>query len=179
MSRFQPIVLAALLAALPLSGCALKGGGASAGHELKALLPENGEVQGFDRDGEASLGQGLSGLAAIMDGAADAYVKLSAEAGMFQDYTGPDDPRRLVTVGVFQAADAGGLYRGIYSGRAEPAPGLGEEARSRLELFAATALDFHQGPYYIELYANRGGPEASETLRAFAETISRRIRALP
>ena len=163
------------LAGLLIAGCAGRPPH-SAPPALQSFLPQNGEVQGFQREGEASFGQGLTGLAAIIDGGAEAYVKLSARAGVFQDYAVAHEARERVTVTIYQAEDAGRLYRGIYPGRSQSVPGIGEEARSRLDLFGATELDFHQGPYYVELVITSARPTALEQLRQFAEVISRRMR---
>ncbi|OGP55759.1 MAG: hypothetical protein A2V67_13570 [Deltaproteobacteria bacterium RBG_13_61_14] len=144
--------------------------------DLKALLPESGEIPGFERDGEASLGQGFEGLARIIDGAAEKYVEFSAERGIFQDYAIVHERGEIVSVAIYQAGDAGKLFREGYEGRRRPEPGIGQEARARLDLVGATALDFYQGPFYVELSINCGRPEAIEHLRQFAEAITRRIR---
>ena len=144
--------------------------------DLKTLLPESGEIPGFERDGEAGQGQGLEGLAAIIDGAAEKLVNLSAERGIFQDYAIVRERGEIVSLAIYQAGDAGKLFREGYEGRSQPMPGIGQEARARLELFGATALDFFQGPFYVELSINCGRPEAIEHLRQFAEAITRRIR---
>jgi hypothetical protein len=171
MRRAFCLVAAALL----LAGCEAWQHAATP-PDLKALLPESGEIPGFERDGEASLGQGLEGLARIIDGAAEKYVKFSAERGIFQDYAIVHERGEIVSVAIYQARDAGKLFREGYEGRRRPEPGIGQEARARLELFGATALDFYQEPYYVELSINCGRPEAIEHLRQFAEAIARRIR---
>ena len=174
MRRFLVWAFAGLL----LAGC----GGwrhRPAAPELKSFLPQDGEVQGFQREGETSFGEGLTGLAAIIDGGAEVYVKLSAKAGVFQDYAVASEARERVTATVYQAEDAGKLYREIYPGRSQAVPGIGEGARSRLDLFGATELDFYQGNYYVELVITSARPTALEQLRQFAEVISRRMRTSP
>lgn len=170
--------LLGVLAGLLLSGCA-GWRHQAASPALQSFLPQNGEIQGFQREGETSFGQGLNGLAAIIDGGAEAYVKLGAVAGVFQDYAIEHEARERVTVTVYQAEDAGRLYREIYPGRSQTLPGIGEGARSRLDLFGATELDFCQGNYYVELVVTSAQPEALENLRSFAEVISRRLRTSP
>jgi len=174
MNRYLPGLLAATL----IAGCAGRRP-ASPARPLESLLPQNGEVAGFQREGELSSGRGLTGLAAIIDGGAEAYVKLGAEAGVFQDYAIEHEARERVTVTLYQAEDAGKLYREIYPGRSQSLPGIGEEARSRLDLFGATELDFHQGPYYVELVITSAKSTAFEQLRRFAELIARRISSSP
>ena len=167
--------LIAALAGLLIAGCA-GWRPHSAPPAIQSLLPQNGEIQGFQREGEPSFGRGLAGLAAIIDGGAEAYVKLSAQSGVFQDYAIEHEARERVTVAIYQAGDAGRLYREIYPGRSQSVPGIGEEARSRLDVFGATELDFHQGPCYVELVITSAKPMALDHLRRFAEIISRRLR---
>ena len=114
MMRFRIGLLAVLL----IAGC----GGLRphpAPPALSSFLPQNGELQGFQREGETGFGEGLTGLAAILDGGAEAYVQLGATAGVFQDYSRRPEAGERVTVSIYQAEDAGKLFQGIYPGRSQ------------------------------------------------------------
>jgi len=166
------------LAAVLIAGCA-SWRPVSPPATLASFLPQNGEIEGYSREGESSFGQGLTGLTPILDGGAEAYVKLGALAGVFQDYASEPEPTARITVTIYQAKDAGKLYREIYPGRSQVLPGIGQEARRRLDIFGATELDFYQGPFYAELVITGAKPQALDRLRQFAEVISRRQNATP
>lgn len=168
--------LVLLLAGLLLAGCG-SWRHPLAGFDLRALLPESGEVPGLVRDGESQEGQGLAGLAEVVDGAAERLVDLSARRGVFQDYVGEGSggDKERVSVAIYLADDAERLYRGIYEGRSETVSGIGDAARVRLDLFGASALDFFAGPYYVELVSDRGGPDGQARLFRLAAAILGRM----
>ncbi len=140
-----------------------------------SVLPGDGEVPGWVRDGEPATAYSLEELTELIDGAAFLYEQYGFVAAAFQNYLGEvSGEEAQMTLSAFNqgtAENAQALFHDPESGGGDPVgdwPGSGE-ARIEASPFGWIRFQFWEECFFISIYIDHGGDEAASAVRAMAE----------
>jgi hypothetical protein len=142
------------------------------------LLPESGELTGWEWDGDPIVGDTRDDLYDIIDGGADLYIDNGMKEFAFQAYAGEiAGNASQIEILIYDMADSfnvKNVYVEVAIGTEEPWDEVGDEARID-ERFTGWALDFHQDKYLVEIDILQTGDDALEVGKLFAQNISGKI----
>jgi len=137
---------------------------------LLSLIPKDGEIKGFVRDGKPVLCYDEESLSEYIDGAAPFYLERGTVAVLFQYYRGQTSDEEL-KIELYRVKDpfaARHLFEEIERGRpASDDPGLkglGEGRHLEQALQGVYLLEFYAGPFFVRMEAKGRGSQAKETL---------------
>jgi len=165
------LVLASLVAILAIAAEASPD--LSPADALLSLIPKDGEIEGWVRDGTPALCYDEATLSEYIDGAAPYYLERGAVAVLFQYYLRPAT-RGEIKVEIYQMRQndsARLLFQEIEKGKS-PSEGreleeLGEGRHLEQALLGVWILEFHQGPFFIRVEGREEGNQAREAVLAF------------
>lgn len=155
---------------------------ANSADSLLSLIPRDGEVKGFVRDGKPALCYNEESLSQYIDGAAPFYLERGAIAVLFQYYRGQasDEELKIEIYQMKHATAAHHLFNEIERGRPasdEPGmKGLGEGRHLEQALQGVYLLEFYGGPFFVRMEARGKGSQAKETLLHFGSFLFASIK---
>jgi hypothetical protein len=146
------------------------------------LLPKDGEIEGWVRDGTPILCRDEESLSEHIDGAAPFYLERGAVAVLFQYYLREGRGGDL-KIEMYQMKDdfcARRLFEEIQSGRPpsnDPGvKGLGEDRHLEQALREVWLLEFHGGPFFVRMEATGEGTEGRDAVLQFGSWVSDSVR---
>ncbi len=157
---------------------------APAADPLLSLIPKDGEIKGFSRDGKPVLCYDEESLSQYIDGAAPFYLERGAVAVLFQYYRGQsaDEELKIELYRMKEPFAARLLFEEIEKGRAvshDPAlKGLGEGRYLEQALQGVYLLEFYAGLFFARMEAQGKGSQAKETLLRFGSFLSSSIKEM-
>jgi hypothetical protein len=143
--------------------------------ELLKLIPQDGKVAGWIRDGETYVATDEASLAGFIDGAAPFYIERGTVEVVFQDYANQDV---YLTVEIYRMKNeesAKHLYAEITSENPETLQEVGTEGRFVSELVGAYLIEYWQKSLFIRLTITDKSSQSKEALLTFATIISEQI----
>lgn len=142
---------------------------------LPDLLPDDGDVEGWVREGDYKYPQTADSLYIVINGAAGLFLRHDFKGAVFQDYR--DTASVILSLEIFDQtteAQAGIVYDSTGTGLEEPVEGLGDEARMAEHLFDFQ-IEFRRGEFYIKgTVMNKTNPYKI-ALRDFMLLVDNRI----
>jgi len=151
--------------------------GATGAFELPDLLPEDGAIEGWVRAGDYKYPQTADSLQAVINGAADLFLRHDFKGAVFQDYM--DTSFVLLSLAIYDQTSpdqAKAVYDSTALGTEEPVGGLGDEARMDEHLFDFQ-IEFRRGEFYVKgTVMNRTNPYKT-ALRDFMIMVDGRMVA--
>ena len=161
-SRFNPAVTVALRAP------SLQGAGSQAQSATAAFLPE---VPGFTPQTPVAS-YGPETLSDKIDGKAELYLQAGFKDMSCRSFSLAAAGGARVEVFIYNMGSAPHAYA-VFSGQRRPgSPSLPLTANAYA---AANALFFTQGPYYVEIVADRAGEALQKSLEAYATALLAKI----
>ncbi len=138
--------------------------------ELLSLLPEDGAVSGWSRNGGPRFFD-PGNLWEYIDGAAEGYLTYGFESVVTQEYA--DSSRGLqAVVDIYRLKDARNAF-GIYASELNPES---EFRRIGVEGYlGGTALNFWSGPYYVKITVFQESEDLKRVMERLAERVSAKI----
>lgn len=146
-------------------------------NSLNSYLPDNNEISGWIRDGEAAVATDLSTLTKLINGAAPQYIELGVQEVIFQDYTLREE--HYLTIEVYRtnsSMKAQRLYESIYLDEPVIITGLGDAGRFAENLPGAYVLEFQKDSLFIRITTLSKIEETKEAIHSFAQVASGRMR---
>jgi Family of unknown function (DUF6599) len=151
---------------------------------LLSLIPKDGEINGFVRDGKPVLCYDEESLSEYIDGAAPFYLERGAVAVLFQYYRGSnaDEELKIELYRMKDPSAASHLFEEIEKGKpASNDPGLkglGEGRYLEQALLGVYLLEFYAGSFFIRMEAQGKGPAAKETLLHFGSFLFASLKGI-
>lgn len=151
---------------------------------LLSLIPQDGEIEGWVRDGTAVLCYDEESLSEYIDGAAPYYLERGTVAVLFQYYLHPATRGeiKIEIYGMREGDSARRLFQEIERGK--PASGdqdsreLGEGRHLEQALRGVWILEFYQGPFFVRVEGRGEGKQARGAVLAFGLRLSHSIGQL-
>jgi hypothetical protein len=148
---------------------------------LLSVLPEDGEIPQWTREGKPFLARGLDELVQQMNGGAPFYTERGVRESAFQDYVHMNDSI-WINVELHRTStpkQAKQLYSDVYAESPSLLPDLGDGGRSLPNLIGAYTVEFLKGPVYARLTITNKSEKSKAALHLFAETIAARLQQFP
>jgi hypothetical protein len=159
--------------------------GSAPADALLSLIPRDGELDGWVRDGTSVLCYDEESLSEYIDGAAPYYLERGAVAVLFQYYLRPASGEEA-KIEIYRMRDrpsARLLFEEIEKGKpASPGTeigGLGEDYHLEQALLGIDLLEFHEGPFFVRIEVRGRGQRTQREAIEFGLRICRSIRELP
>jgi hypothetical protein len=149
---------------------------------LLTLIPKDGEIEGWVRDGMPVLCRDEESLAERIDGAAPFYLERGTVAVLFQYYLrkGRTGDLKIEAYQMKDDSSARRLFEEIQKGRPrsnDPGiKGLGKDRHLEQALREVWLLEFHAGLFFVRMEARGEGPEGREAALHFGSWISDAVR---
>ena len=179
--RELPFITILFTAILSLVGNSLAG--PSPADSLFSILPQDGEIAGWLRDGEPVLCLDEACLAQYLNGAAPYYLERGMAAVLFQYYQHRESGGEIKVEAyrMAGASSAQALFLDLVKsrprgGELEGMEAIGEDRRMEQALMGVHLLEFHQGYYFVRMEAAGKGPPIKESLLRFGMFASVVIR---
>jgi len=145
--------------------------------EIKAVIPESNEINGWTREGEMVYCEDLVCLASLINGAAPYYIEGGAMKIIFQDFQESSKNLRL-SLEVYQTknpSQAQALYTGTSSISPISIESLGESGRMDQGLIGSYRVEAYKKNFFIRLVSNGKSEPIKEEILSFAKKIISKI----
>ena len=143
--------------------------------ELLKLLPQDDDITGWLRDGEAYIATDEASLSGFINGAAPFYIERGAQEVLFQDYAKDDVYLTVEIYRMAEAEQARQLYADVGAEEPEALEDIGTEARFVGGLVGAYLVEYWHTSLFVRLTITEKSPAAQDAILAFAKGISEKI----
>lgn len=146
--------------------------------DLVSLLPDENDISGWSRDGNAGEYNSIGDLYDAIDGEAQVYSDYGFREAVVQEYTGPD--AGTITLMISDQTDAEGstgLYEELTGSNQFDISDLGEEARGTLFLFDYF-VEFRCANYYVTVRINGITDIDQQTAESFGSIVDSNIELI-
>jgi len=143
--------------------------------EISKYIPNDDEVSGWVREGEAYIAIDEKTLLAFINGAAPFYIEHGTEEVAFQDFTQKDLYLTLEIYRMKNEVSAKRLYADIYAENPKPLEGIGTVGRFLDDLIRLYLVEYWQQSFFIRLTISEKTVASKETILTFARIVSEKI----
>ncbi|MBD3306225.1 hypothetical protein GF339_07535 [candidate division KSB3 bacterium] len=143
--------------------------------KVLSLIPEDDEIAGWLRDGEAAIATDLDSLTGLINGAAPFYIDHGTQIALFQDYIKDDVYLMLEMYQVDTPQHAQQVYAESYSDESQPLERIGTEGRIVGGLIGVYLVEYWQKTFFVRLTISDKSQHSKEAVVTFAQFISENI----
>lgn len=164
--KFLSVILLSFILVSPLSAIQFN---------LKSILPEKMEDQGWIAEEEPFIAVDERSLSMMINGAAPRYIKLGTQKAAFVNYEKKQVYLMLEIYETDSIKSAEKLFDEFKTSKSKPLNNLGTQSRVTSEMGGSYMAEYIQDKFYVKLSITKKSEEAKESILKCAGTISEKI----
>lgn len=164
--NFLTVILLSFIFIAPLSASQF---------QLKNILPEKMEEQGWIVEEEPFIAFDEVALSMIINGAAPRYIQLGTQKAVFVNY---EKKQVYLMVEIYETdseKSAEKLYKEFKTSKSKPVNNIGTESRVTSEMGGSYMMEYIQDKFYVKLSITKKSEDAKASILRCAGTISDKI----
>ncbi len=143
--------------------------------QLKSILPEKMEAQGWNMEEEPFIAVDESSLSMLINGAAPRYIRLGTQKAVFVNYEKKLVYLMLEIYETDSIKNAEKLFKEFKTSKSKPVNNLGTESRVTSEMGGSYMMEYIQDKFYVKLSITKKSEDAKASILKCAGTISEKI----
>lgn len=143
--------------------------------QLKSILPEKMEAQGWIMEEEPFIAMDERSLSMMINGAAPRYIQLGTKKAAFVNY---EKKKVYLMIEIYEtdsAKSAEKLFEEFKTSKSKPLNNLGTLSRVTSELGGSYMMEYIQDKLYVKLSITKKSEDAKASVLKCAGTISEKI----